>query len=237
MRNLYVFFSALFLCIFSLNLLTAFEVAEAAERYIHSQHLANLQKTYSEFSSIVFSFEQITRSGSRSRSGHGDAVFVRLPGEIAGIMRWNYIYPDFQIILNDGKELSIYNRRDKQMIVTPAEEFNNDITFGLFAGDRALTDDFIAGAPLERFIFFLAGVNLTAIHLLPSEPHPQIKSVQIWFDEHYLIRHLVLVDHFESITELAFSENIINSVDVNDSQEMAKILFFDISEGTEIIRP
>ncbi len=205
---------------------------------IYSQHLAGLQQAYSELNSITFSFEQVTRSGSRSRSGYGDAVFVRLPGSgRTGIMRWNYTYPDSQIILNDGKELFIYTQRDNQLIVTYAEGFNNDITFGLFAGDKSLNEDFIAGQPEERYRFTLAGVNLTALRLLPSEPHPQINSIQVWFDEHHLIRHLVLVDHFESITELTFSNNAVNTIDSNDRQEMEKILFLDLPEGTEIIRP
>lgn len=208
-----------------------------AEKKIYNQQLAKLQQTYSEFGSIVFSFEQVTRSGGRSRSGSGDAVFVRSPDGGTGVMRWNYTYPDFQIILNDGNELFIYTRRDNQLIVTPAEEFNRDITFGLLVGDRTLNDDFIAGPPLDRYSFSLAGVNLRAILLLPSEPHPQIKSIQLWFDENYMIRYLVLVDHFESITELMFSGNIINTIDGNDLKEMGEILFLDIPEGTEVIRP
>lgn len=204
---------------------------------IYGQHLSKLQQAYSELSSITFSFSQVTRSGSRSRSGHGDALFVRsLDPERAGIMRWNYTYPDLQIILNDGDELFIYTQRDKQLIIMPAELLNNDITLGLFAGDKRLNDDFLAGPPEERYMFSLPGVELTAFRLLPLEPHPQIKSIQVWFDKNYLIRFLVLVDHFESITELAFSKNVINTIDVNDRQKMEKILFLDISEGTEIIR-
>ncbi len=210
----------------------------ATKTDIYGQHLSNLQQAYSELSSITFSFSQVTRSGSRSRSGHGDALFVRsLDPDRTGIMRWNYTYPDFQIILNDGEELFIYTQRDKQLIITPAEVLNNDITLGLFAGDKSLNDDFIAGPPEERYMFSLPGVDLTVFRLLPVEPHPQIKSIQVWLDENYLIRFLVFVDHFESITELAFSKNVINTIDVNDMQAMEKILFLDIPEGTEIIRP
>ncbi len=238
MRNLLLFLT-LSLCLLLSCLLPVSGLAEEIEKEknIYSRHLLKLQQTYSEFRSIVFSFEQVTRSGSRSRSGRGDAVFVRLPDEGKGIMRWNYTYPDFQIILNDGQELSIYNQRDNQLIVTPAEEFNQDITFGLLTGDRELNDDFIAGPPDDRFQVSPIGGNLRAIQLLPGEPHPQIKSIQLWFDEDYLIKYLVLVDHFESITELMFSDNIINTIDAKDMKKVGEVLFLDIPQGTEIIRP
>lgn len=238
-RNLLFFISNLFLLflffVVSVN-------AGSTHRYetetdIYGQHLSGLQQAYSELSSITFSFAQVTRSGTRSRSGQGDALFVRLPDpDRIGIMRWNYTYPDVQIILNDGEELSIYTERDNQLIITPAAMFNNDITFGLFAGDKSINDDFIAGPPEEWHMLYFYGVALTSISLIPSEPHPQIKFMQVWFDEKYLIRYLVLIDHFESITELAFFGNAINTIDVNNMQEMEKILFLDIPEDTEIIR-
>jgi outer membrane lipoprotein-sorting protein len=151
-------------------------------------------------------------------------------------MRWNYTEPDPQIILNDGKKLSIYTKKDHQLIVTSAAELNNDITYAFFSGKSDLTNDFVTEPPDNRYDFTLAGTSLHTLRLIPNKPHPQIKAVQIWFDENFLIHHLILENHFDSTTQLTFTNIQTNSINVEDPVQIQAILKLNVPTDTEIIR-
>jgi len=201
------------------------------------QKLIQLQQTYRQFTSLHFDFTQMTRTQLRSRSGEGNGIFIRRnDSNQPGIMRWNYTEPDPQIILNDGEKLSIYTNNDHQLIVTSAAELNNDITYAFFSGKRNLTDEFTTKPSDSRYDFTLAGISLHTLRLIPRKPHPQIKAAQIWFDENFLIRHLILEDHFDSITELTFTNIQTDSIDINDPAQIQAILKLKIPPDTEIIR-
>ncbi len=206
------------------------------------QLVTRLQEKYRRVTSLSFDFTQVTRSSGRERHGRGNAVFLRpqAAGSDGGdlpraVMRWNYTAPDRQVILNDGRELSIYNIGEQQLIVTPARELNNDITYAFFAGTRNLLDDFRAAPPDPRLVFSLADRSLQAVRLLPRKPQAQVKSVQLWVDDKLLIHHLVIEDHFDSITELTFTNIRLNNVDVHDPDQVRRIIDLQLQPGTEII--
>ncbi len=207
-----------------------------AETPVPEQQLLQLQQSYRQLSSLSFDFDQLTRTGLRNRSGKGNAVFVRTTDpKKPGIMRWNYTVPDPQVILNDGEKLSIYTEKDRQLIVTSASELNADITYAFFSGHRNLSDDFVAVAPEGRYGFSLPQTPLTALRLIPRAPHPQIKAVQLWFDKELLIHRLILEDHFDSITELTFTNIQSNTVDAADQKQRQAILNLALPPDTEII--
>lgn len=206
----------------------------------------SLQHLYAGLTSLTFDFQQITRTGGRERTGQGHAVFYK-PGAAASptkktgaqvlsrsVMRWNYTEPDHQVIINDGKTLSIYTEKDKQLIKTPAKELESDITYAFFAGGRNLLDDFEAQAPAEEVLSSRVGALQTLL-LVPRTPHNQIRSVQIWFDERGVIQRLLLTDHFDAETELRFSRIVLNSLPPNDRQQMETIISFQPPPGTEVI--
>ena len=201
-----------------------------------NQDLAELQQVYRSLHSLRFDFTQVTRTRMRARKGRGTAIFLRTGnnGE-KGIMRWNYTEPDPQVILNDGTNLTIYTPKDHQLLVTSAAQLNNDITYSFFSGKKKLADDFIPQPPDSRYLFNAGGVTLHALRLIPRKPHPQIQSVQIWFDNHYLIRHLVLEDPFASITELNFTNIETNTIDGKDSKVVQQILHLNLPPETEIL--
>ncbi|NOQ46370.1 MAG: hypothetical protein GQ559_06815, partial [Desulfobulbaceae bacterium] len=148
---------------------------------------------------------------------------------------WNYTEPDKQVIINDGSQLSIYTKKDKQMLVIPADELNSDITYAFFAGHKNLLDDFKAEPPEKRFIFSTASSSLQSVQLVPRTPHPQVKSIHLWFDGSALIHHLIIEDHFDSVTELSFSNIVLNGIAANDPKQLQKILDLALPPGTEII--
>ena len=205
-----------------------------------------LQHLYASLTSLTFDFAQITRTGSRERTGQGHAVFYKpvaaaSPQEkTAGrdlprsVMRWNYAEPDHQVIINDGKTLLIYTEKDKQLIKTPAKELESDITYAFFSGTRNLLDDFEAQAPAEEVLSSRVGALQTLL-LVPRTPHNQIRSVQIWFDERGVIQRLLLTDHFDAETELRFSRIVLNSLPPGDRQQLESIISFQPPPGTEVI--
>jgi len=226
-----------------LSFLTPQLLLAAGEQNSPQEDALKLQKLYGGLTSLSFDFQQVARSGGRERTGSGNAVFVKIseqdqavPGKsnTTSIMRWNYTEPDMQVIINDGHTLLIYTEKDKQMIKTSSKELESDITFAFFAGTRDLLDDFDAKPGKNGFIFSSAR-QLKTIRLVPRQPHNQIKSVQIWFDNDSVIRHLMIEDHFESITELNFENIAINSIPDVNREKMKKITTFPVPPDTEII--
>lgn len=231
MRNFHLILLGALTLVFILLLETG--MAETGEQ---EQQLLQLQQSYRHLKSLSFDFDQLTRTGIRSRAGSGNAVFLRTPDPaIPGIMRWNYKKPDPQVILNDGKKLSIYTEKDHQLIITSASELNSDITYAFFSGRRDISDDFIAVAPDNRFGFTLADTPLHALRLLPRISHPQIKAIQLWYDNNFLLHRLVLEDHFDSITELTFTNIKTDTMDNADKKQRENLLDLDLPPDTEII--
>ncbi len=204
-----------------------------------------LQNLYRGLVSLSFDFSQVTRTAGRERQGRGNAVFFRpqnlhnktseSPQAIThSVMRWNYTAPDRQVIISDGKTLSIYTAKDRQMIKVPADKMDSDITYTFFAGTGNLLDNFTVLPPDPRFVYSAAN-RLQAIRLVPKQPHNQIKAVQLWFDQKNIIHHLVIEDPFGSVTELTFTNIRLNSLLTDDPAKLHDLLFFTPPPGTEII--
>ena len=174
--------------------------------------LEQLQATYQGLHSLQFAFTQVTDSGGRIKEGNGSAAFYRsgVPGTTnSGVMRWDYEAPNQQVILNNGRELSIYTPQDKQLIISPIQDLDADITFALFTGSKKLTDEFIASEPDPVFYVNVPPVNMQAIQLVPKQPHPQLKRIQIWVDNHHVLHRLLMEDHFGALTEARFFRHSI----------------------------
>ncbi len=201
--------------------------------------LEQLQTTYQGLHSLQFTFAQVTDSGGRVKEGNGSAAFYRsgLSGTAnSGVMRWDYEAPSQQVILNNGRELSIYTPQDKQLIISPIQDLDADITFALFTGSRKLTDEFAASEPDPVFFINDPPGNMQAIQLVPKQPHPQLKRIQIWVDSHHVLHRLLMEDHFGALTELDFSDIQFNGLPARDSKQEQRLLKLDLAPGTEIIR-
>lgn len=231
-------------CLFASLLPGTHAYADPEQQAPEAQALV-LQNNYKSLTSLIFDFDQVTRTGTRERPGEGHAMFYRYhpPTEenaknetpaLQSVMRWDYTEPDPQIIVSDGETLSIYTEKDKQLIRTPAKELEADITYAFFAGTRNLLDDFVAETPKTMFEFS-TDRELQTLLLVPRQPHNQIRDVQMWFDGEGIIHHLRIRDHFDSVTELNFENILVNSLPPGDKEKMETIITFPIPPGTEII--
>lgn len=206
------------------------------------ERVMRLQKKYQQLRSLEFDFSQTTLNSGRVKQGAGSAIFLRptvtgsshtLP---PGIMRWNYTSPTAQTIVNDGKSLSIYTPQDKQLIVSPAQDMESDITYAIFTGTKNLHDEFQVEAGDATFIINEPTPGLGSVLLTPRQPHSQIKRVQLWFTNDLALHRLIMEDHFGALTELTFTGIRFNSLRQNDQQQVQALLNIDIPPGTEIIR-
>ncbi|MGD9949953.1 MAG: outer membrane lipoprotein carrier protein LolA [Desulfobulbus sp.] len=223
--------------VFIFSLPTQAAVQPGAQQLTAS--IDQLQATYQHLHSLQFDFAQVTDSGGRIKEGCGSAAFYRSgPSGSAnkGVMRWDYNEPSPQVILNNGRELSIYTPQDKQLIITPIQDLDSDITFALFTGSKKLAEEFTPSGPDPVFYINNPPADMQAIQLTPREPHPQIKRIQIWLDKQHTLHRLLMEDHFGALTELDFTNIQLNVLPAKDPKQEQLLLKLDLAPGTEIIR-
>ena len=219
-------------------LIAPFAVAADTAPQVPEQLIIAIQSTYQRLHSLQCSFVQFTSADGRIKEGRGQATFYRTKqtgNKPGGIMRWNYEQPTPQVILNNGRELSIYTPQDRQLLITPVGEMDSDITYALFTGSKRLDEEFILSPPDPLFQMNTPPKDLQGMLLTPRQPHQQIKRIQIWLDKRHILNSLLLEDHFGVLTELNFSQMRLNTLPADDATQEQQMLFLNIPPGTEII--
>jgi outer membrane lipoprotein carrier protein len=206
-------------------------VSPASGEEIDPGHIASkLQSTYENAANIVAQFSQTTtmKFSPRVRQGAGKMIFLK-PGR----MRWDYITPDYQVLISDGETISMYFEKSSQMIISNAKDYlQSDVTYSFFAGTGNILKDFdISGPGFEN-----NQPDTYLIKLIPKSTHPQVSSMHAWISrETFLIKQLQIIDHFDTVTNLYFT-NITIDADSYDNRKIGKDLFyFTPPAGTEII--
>ena len=194
-----------------------------------------LQKSFDSMHSLSFNFYQDTRGEmtGRPKKGSGKAVFLRT-GK-ASRMRWDYLNPDRQIIINDGTTVSMYFEELNQMIVSPAENLDKDLTYAFFTGRGNVERDFYI-RPAEEQEMAIRTDDFSVIKLMPKTMQSQVKDIHVWVTPNSLIRRLKIRDHFGTITVLSFSDIKVDALKSVSEKEQNKIFTFEPPSGTEIIR-
>lgn len=194
---------------------------------------ARIQLRIDEIQSLSFNFYQQTRGEmtGRPRKGSGKAVFFKKDGNSR--MRWDYNSPDKQVLVSDGSVFSMYFDDLKQMIVTPAKNIENDLTYSFFTGRGNLKNDFHILPPDEE-----TGTNkeeFKIIKLVPKQPHSQVQDIHVWITEASLIRRMNIRDLFGTITVLNFSDIQVDSLVGADEKTLQSLFSFIPPKDTEII--
>ncbi len=196
-----------------------------------------LQNHFDAIDSLRFDFTQDTRGqlSGRPKKGSGQAFFIktRKNGQKTGKMRWNYSFPDKQVLVSNGVTFSMYFESMQQMIVTPADALQQDLTFSFFIGTGNLIEDFtILPADHEES----SQDRVSIIKIIPKAKQSQVAAIHLWVTENSLIRRIEIRDHFDTLTVLNFSKLSVNTLDTNDTELMNHLFQFTPPEGTEIIR-
>lgn len=186
-----------------------------------------LQYRYETAKSFSADFTQETTiqlGAGRKREGKGSVVIQK-----PGLMRWDYTEPDPQIIVCDGKTLSIYLEKAKQLMIGDAQDYlQSDVTYTFFTGTGNILRDFDVLYPDDGRIRSEEGLR---IKLVPQKPHPHVDNLVVLVDPtSFLVKQLRITDRFGSLTVMRFSNEQVDVMHARD--------FFVIHPppGTEVIR-
>lgn len=226
------FFASTFLFLFVLIFsYSGTAVAESPEAVA-----TRLQDRYDNIQSLTFDFIQETRGQltGRPKKGSGQAFFVKSTSSDnkPGKMRWNYSAPDRQVLVSDGITFSMYFASLSQMIITPATALQQDLTYSFFTGSGNLLEDFTILPPDQAY---KSQEQTTVIKLIPKAKQSQIALIHLWVTDDSLIRRIEIVDHFDSLTLLNFSNLKVNSLEKDNTDLMKQLFRFTPPDDTEII--
>lgn len=189
-----------------------------------------LQDTYEKALSLVADFNQTTtmKFSSRIRQGNGTMVFLK-PGR----MRWDYLTPDYQVLISDGETISMYFEKNHQMIITNAKDYlQSDVTYSFFAGTGNILKDF----DVSESDIYSEIDNYYSLKMTPKSVHPQVSTIYLWIaHDTFLITHMQIIDHFDTVTDLFFDNIKINTDHYGNSEITNDLFLFRPPEGTEII--
>lgn len=227
-----------FILITLLFLLTVSPAYAVSTTEYPEQIAERLQKRFDAMSSLSFTFNQRSQGqmGGRAKTGSGTAYFSKL--DKTPKMRWNYSAPEQQVLISDGTTFSMYFAELKQLIVTPAEALDNDVTYAFFSGKSRIAESFHILPPDEQYMSNQASGQKDVpkiIKLVPKEQQSQLQSVHLWVDDESLIRRIELLDLFDTVTVINISRIDVDFLD-NKRQEARKLFSFTPPAGTEIIR-
>jgi outer membrane lipoprotein carrier protein len=150
------------------------------------------------------------------------------------MLRWDYSDPDHQVIISDGASILMYFEKSNQMIVSNAKDYlQSDVTYSFFTGTGNIQKDFTVAVP----DFENTEENSFLIKLTPKASHPHVSYIHAWVDkENYLLSHLRIIDHFDTVTDLFFT-NVQRDAENYKGKKITEQLFsFSPPENTEIIR-
>jgi outer membrane lipoprotein carrier protein len=197
-----------------------------------------LQNYYSQVESLSFSFIQTTKGQmiGRPKTGRGNGIFVRT--DTGEKMRWNYNSPDRQVLISDGKTISMYFEELNQMIIAPVDQGQADILFSFFAGQGPLENSFtiLDSEPALSDETEGSSTDLKVIYLVPKDSDSQITIIHLYVTAESLIRRIEFIDHFDTKTTINISNISVDPFQPGQHEEIEQLFSFTPPEGTEIIK-
>jgi outer membrane lipoprotein carrier protein len=156
-----------------------------------------------------------------------DSATGNLKVKRPGMMRWEYISPDPQIIVTDGDRLWIYRPEDNQVMVGNAPAFFKDGKGAGFLSDMKLLR--------AKFTVFLENTNMAEskdyqLKLFPEDESLELASIILLVDsETYIIKIIVTYNAYEDETRIRMTNY---NFDINLDDDM---FYFAIPKGVDIL--
>jgi len=149
-------------------------------------------------------------------------VLVRRPN----MMRWEYLRPEPQLIVSDGKALWVHRPADNQVLTGSAPAlFGDGKGAGFLTDMRLLRRKFTATRLEDR------GDPFHRLKLLPIAKTPDISEVELTIDkESMLVLRIVTVNAYGDITRI----ELTNTRFFNEAPDPAQFRF-DIPAGAEVL--
>lgn len=196
-----------FICIFLLFVMLSSFVSAASAGDLSDQGkrlVSLLQKRYEDTTDISSRFTQETFSPGVSEAVKAEGmVYFRRPH----MMRWEYSLPEPQLIVTTGKEVYIYEKEARQVMVYPGDRMlSSDIGRAFFFGKGDLERLFLVGYPVTD-----RSSDKWMLKLIPKKSSSQIRTIWIKLDSKtYLIREMWLKNQLGGETHLVFKDIKVN---------------------------
>ena len=136
---------------------------------------------------------------------------------------------------SDGETFSMYFAKLQQMIVSPADTLDADLTYSFFTGKGVLKKDFHI-RPADEEFQSENSATFKVIKLIPKTAQSQVQDIHLWVTPDSLIRRINIRDHFGTITVLNFSDIVVDGMVGKNPKELLAFFSFVPPEGTEIIK-
>lgn len=180
-----------------------------------------LTEAYRQTSTLSATFTQETRfAGFSTARTFAGTVEIRRPDR----MRWDYTEHSKQQLFVNGWELTVYDPKNRQAIVSKLSP----------SSDRQLPLHLLADVTgVDKTYHVAAGDGPTELVLTPKEPHPQApEKIHLWLDPKTgLIARVKLYLPGGSISDITFSDTASN-VAIED-----KRFVFSPPPGTYMVDP
>jgi outer membrane lipoprotein carrier protein len=156
-----------------------------------------------------------------------DSATGNLKVKRPGMMRWEYISPDPQIIVTDGDRLWIYRPEDNQVMVGSAPAFFKDGKGAGFLSDMKLLR--------AKFTVFLENSNVAEgedyhLKLIPEDESLELAAIILVVDpETYIIKNIVTYNAYDDETRIRMTNY---NFDINLDDNM---FYFAIPKGVDIL--
>ncbi|MBW1876934.1 MAG: outer membrane lipoprotein carrier protein LolA [Deltaproteobacteria bacterium] len=191
--------------------------AAATEEPTTASVVEALEAKYAAVEALKADFVQTTRSAVYGDDEQRGTLLVKRPA----MMRWEFHGGEERHFVTDGKTMWVYTKSDQEVI-----RYDN------VGGERSALDSLLSSLDQidELFDVRLAEGTQDAITLdLTPHEQEQVKRARLVLTDALVIQHLTIVDPFDSVTDLAFS-NVQLDPEIPDSA-----FVFEVPEGVEII--
>ncbi|MBE9610690.1 outer membrane lipoprotein chaperone LolA [Chitinilyticum piscinae] len=179
---------------------------------------ADLQRYLADTQSLRGEFQQVVtqRSGKVQRSS-GTLVIAK-PGKF----RWEYLKPYQQLLLGDGKQVTLFDADLMQVTIKPQGKLLDASPAALLAGQADLASRYTLKELPEKD-------QLQWVELTPKQPDQSFERARIGLDKAG-VKAMELDDHFNQTTRIQFDK-------LERNPKLAADVFnFTIPAGADVIR-
>ncbi len=185
-----------------------------------------IETTYEDVQSLRAEFVQTTRSAAL---GEGQKQRGRMEIKRPSKMRWDFQRPEPRLFVTNGKRMWVYSPSENQAILYEDQAMLGSGVQSLLTDLQQLDEQFtvreIEDPEAKR-------VNNVVLELTPKAENANFKSLRLELTrKKYLLKRLVLVDAFDTETELSFTQVRLNTA-MDDS-----VFEFQPPAGVEVIKP
>ena len=189
--------------------------------------LANIQQTFDKTIDFQADFQQFSfiKSIDEEQKASGK-VYLKKPG----LMRWEYLKPEKQLIVLDGKVLWIYSHENKQVIKNDlVNNFDTKMPYFFLLGLGKIEDEFNV-----RYINAgnVSEENWISLELKPKEEQPGLEKLVLKINpKNFQVESSSIFDYYGNITSIVF-------YDIQINRDVPVSLFqYQVPEGVEVIEP